>query len=124
MDKNTITGFVLIALVLFGFTWYSQPSAEEQQQMIEQMRQDSIARAKTAQEQAAAQPKSLPSRPTTLLHYSLKIVEARERTSHSTMVNSALHSTPRAAASDMPHLLGISTSRSNQSRYCVKERMP
>ena len=30
MDKNTIIGFVLIALVLFGFTWYSQPSAEEQ----------------------------------------------------------------------------------------------
>ncbi len=58
MDKNTITGFVLIALVLFGFTWYSQPSAEEQQQMIEQMRQDSIARAKTAQEQAAAEAKT------------------------------------------------------------------
>lgn len=30
MDKNTIIGFALIALVLFGFTWYSQPSAEEQ----------------------------------------------------------------------------------------------
>lgn len=30
MDKNTIIGFTLIALVLFGFTWYSQPSAEEQ----------------------------------------------------------------------------------------------
>ena len=58
MDKNTITGFVLIALVLFGFTWYSQPSAEEQQQMIEQMRQDSIARAKTAQKQAAAEAKT------------------------------------------------------------------
>ena len=58
MDKNTITGFVLIALVLFGFTWYSQPSAEEQQQMIEQIRQDSIARAKTAQKQAAAEAKT------------------------------------------------------------------
>ena len=30
MDKNTIIGFILIALVLFGFTWYTQPSAEEQ----------------------------------------------------------------------------------------------
>lgn len=29
MDKNTITGFVLIAIVLFGFTWLSQPSEEE-----------------------------------------------------------------------------------------------
>ena len=26
MDKNTITGFVLIALILFGFAWWQQPS--------------------------------------------------------------------------------------------------
>ena len=30
MDKNTIIGFVLIAAVLIGFSWYSQPSKEEQ----------------------------------------------------------------------------------------------
>lgn len=42
MDKNTITGFVLIALVLIGFSWYSQPSAEEVAQMREAARQDSI----------------------------------------------------------------------------------
>jgi len=41
MDKNTIIGFVLIALVLIGFSWYSQPSAEE---MAEMARQDSVAR--------------------------------------------------------------------------------
>ena len=29
MDKNTITGFILIALVVIGFSWYSQPSKEE-----------------------------------------------------------------------------------------------
>ena len=29
MDKNTIIGFALIAAVLFGFTWFGQPSAEE-----------------------------------------------------------------------------------------------
>ena len=29
MDKNTVTGFILIALVLIGFSWYSQPSAEQ-----------------------------------------------------------------------------------------------
>ena len=29
MDKNTIIGFVLIAVVLIGFSWYSQPSAEQ-----------------------------------------------------------------------------------------------
>ncbi|MCR5850314.1 MAG: membrane protein insertase YidC [Bacteroidaceae bacterium] len=41
MDKNTITGFVLIALVLIGFSWWSRPSEEQLQEMA---RQDSIAR--------------------------------------------------------------------------------
>ena len=40
MDKNTLTGFVLIALVMIGFGWYSQPSEEELARMVEQ---DSIA---------------------------------------------------------------------------------
>ena len=40
MDKNTIIGFVLIAVVLIGFSWYSQPSAE---QIEAQRREDSIA---------------------------------------------------------------------------------
>ena len=39
MNKDTIIGFVLIAIVLIGFSWYNQPSAEE----IEAARlQDSI----------------------------------------------------------------------------------
>ena len=29
MDKNTITGFVLIALILFGFAWWQHPSEEQ-----------------------------------------------------------------------------------------------
>ena len=29
MDKNTIIGFALIAAVLFGFTWFNQPTAED-----------------------------------------------------------------------------------------------
>jgi YidC/Oxa1 family membrane protein insertase len=42
MNKDTIIGFVLIALVLIGFSWYNQPTAEE----IEAARhQDSIAAA-------------------------------------------------------------------------------
>jgi len=49
MDKNTITGFALIALVLIGFGWYSQPSAEEVAQEREQMHQDSIMRAQKQQ---------------------------------------------------------------------------
>lgn len=40
MDKNSIIGFVLIILVIFGFSWYGQPSQEE---IAEQMRRDSIA---------------------------------------------------------------------------------
>lgn len=40
MDKNTITGFVLIAIVLFGFSWFSRPSEEE---IRAQRQQDSIA---------------------------------------------------------------------------------
>ncbi len=46
MDKNTLTGFILIALVMIGFGWYSQPSEEE---MAEMMRQDSITQVKKQQ---------------------------------------------------------------------------
>ena len=42
MNRDTIIGFVLIAVVLIGFSWWNQPSAEE----IEAARkQDSIAAA-------------------------------------------------------------------------------
>ena len=39
MDKNTIIGFVLIAAVLIGFSWYTRPSDEE---IVQQRIQDSI----------------------------------------------------------------------------------
>ena len=39
MDKNTIIGFVLIAAVLIGFSWWSKPSEEE---IAQQRIQDSI----------------------------------------------------------------------------------
>lgn len=45
MDKNTIIGFVLIAAVLFGFTWFNQPSRE---QMEAKRIQDSTAAAAKA----------------------------------------------------------------------------
>ena len=57
MDKNTVIGFVLIALVLIGFSWYNQPSAE---QIEAQRKEDSIAAvikenaAKKQQAEAAA----------------------------------------------------------------------
>ena len=40
MDKNTVIGFVLIAVVLIGFSWFNQPSAE---QIEAQRKEDSIA---------------------------------------------------------------------------------
>ena len=55
MDKNSITGFVLIGAILIGYTWYSSKEAAKQQAyqaqlesiaMVEhlaQMKADSIA---------------------------------------------------------------------------------
>ena len=52
MDKNTITGFILIAAVIIGYSWWQQPSAEE----VEAMRkQDSISQ--VAQKKAEEQQK-------------------------------------------------------------------
>ena len=47
MNKNTLTGFVLIAVVLIGFSWWSQKEAAKQQAAVEaeQARQDSIRQA-------------------------------------------------------------------------------
>ena len=52
MNKNNIIGFLLIALVLIGFSWYTQPSAEEQRAAFVQ---DSIAKAKHAEIEKARQ---------------------------------------------------------------------
>ena len=41
MNRDTIIGFVLIALVLIGFSWYNQPSQEEIEAY--QRQQDSLA---------------------------------------------------------------------------------
>ena len=41
MDRNSIIGFVLLAAILFGYTWYSTPTAEEAARM--QRQQDSLA---------------------------------------------------------------------------------
>ena len=57
MDKNTITGLILIAIVFIGFTWWSQPSAEEIKAQQEQVAKQEAAKkqmdkAKTAAMQA------------------------------------------------------------------------
>ena len=56
MDKNTVTGFVLIALVLIGFSWWSRPSEAQLQEMA---RQDSIAQVEQARMQAELDKKAL-----------------------------------------------------------------
>ena len=50
MDKNTITGFVLIAAVLIGFSIWSQPSAEENAAMARQDSINNVTRQKTEKE--------------------------------------------------------------------------
>ena len=51
MDKNTITGFVLIGLILFGFIWYQ--SRQYDKQMAYQAQLDSIAAVERAAGMAA-----------------------------------------------------------------------
>jgi len=62
MNRDTIIGFVLIAAVLIGFSWYNQPSAEE----IEAARkQDSIATVMKEQAEKAQQQKAAKAKPQT-----------------------------------------------------------
>ena len=41
MDRNSVTGFVLIALILIGYTYFTSPSQEEMDKI--QLQRDSIA---------------------------------------------------------------------------------
>lgn len=58
MDKNTIIGFLLMAVVLFGYTWYMQPSAEQKAAM--QRYQDSLLQVENARLAEISQVESLP----------------------------------------------------------------
>ena len=49
MDKNTVIGFILIAAVLIGFSWYNRPSEEDIKAQQEQ-----IEKQKAEQQKAAA----------------------------------------------------------------------
>ncbi len=51
MDKNTIIGFALIAAVLFGFSWFGQPSAEEQKAQRTKDSIETVTRQKTEEQQ-------------------------------------------------------------------------
>ena len=54
MDKNTITGFLLIAAVLIGFSWWQQPSAEELEAQRKQDSINQVAKQKAEQQQKMA----------------------------------------------------------------------
>lgn len=58
MDKKTIIGFLLMAVVLFGYTWYMQPSAEQKAAM--QRYQDSLLQVESARLAEINQVESLP----------------------------------------------------------------
>ena len=83
MDKNTITGFVLMALVVIGFSWYSQPSEEERRLMAQQ---DSIAaverlnaeKAAIEQQQKAAEAKAEQAADSTSLFFSQRQGQEQE----------------------------------------------
>ncbi|BCI64496.1 membrane protein insertase YidC [Coprobacter secundus] len=54
MDKNTIIGFILIGLLLFGYSWMSRPSQEQlEQQKAIQRYNDSIMQVENAKLSAA-----------------------------------------------------------------------
>ena len=59
MDKNTITGFVLIAALLIGFSWYNKPSDEE---LAQQRIQDSIATVEKKKAEAEQKAKAIASK--------------------------------------------------------------
>jgi len=86
MNKDTITGFILIALILVAFTWYNQPSAE---QIEAKRQQDSIAAVAKAEAEKAVQETakasvadssalSAPAADTTALFHSAMSGEAQE----------------------------------------------
>lgn len=54
MDKNTIIGFALIAAVLFGFTWFNQPSQEEMEAQRISDSIENVARQKAEEQQKIA----------------------------------------------------------------------
>ena len=60
MNKDTIIGFVLIALVLIGFSWWNQPSAE---QIEAAKKQDSIEAVMKEQAEKAQKETALAAKP-------------------------------------------------------------
>ena len=75
MNKDTIIGFVLIAVVLIGFSWYNQPSQEEidayqhQQDSIAAAQRDKESKQKMAEAARKAEAEAAAQGDTTALFY-------------------------------------------------------
>ncbi len=75
MNRDTIIGFVLIALVLIGFSWWNQPSQEEieayqhQQDSIAAAQKDQVTKQKMAEAERQAEADSIAENDTTALFY-------------------------------------------------------
>ena len=75
MNKDTIIGFVLIAVVLIGFSWYNQPSQEEieaykhQQDSIAAVQRDKESKQKKAEAARKAEAEAAAQGDTTALFY-------------------------------------------------------
>ena len=75
MNRDTVIGFVLIALVLIGFSWWSQPSQEEieaykrQQDSIAAVQQQKEAQKQEAEARKQAEADSVAQNDTTTLFY-------------------------------------------------------
>lgn len=54
MDKNTLTGMVLMCLVIFGFMWLNQPSEEELAQQRKKAQQEQLDAQRQSKQQAGA----------------------------------------------------------------------
>ena len=54
MNRNTVTGFILIALVLIGFSWWSTPSQEEIEAQKKEQQKQELAQAAAKKKQQEA----------------------------------------------------------------------
>ena len=75
MNKNTLTGLLLMAALLIGFSWYNQPSKEEveaykkQQDSLEQVQKDQAEKLQMAEAERKAAAEAAAKGDTTALFY-------------------------------------------------------
>lgn len=109
MDKNTMTGLVLMGLLLIGFSWWSQPSAEEQ---AKKMQQDSIAavtqhKAELAKQQAHAK--------------EIADLKAKQRADTTALFHAALEGQAQEVVLKNEHLeLSVNTKGGTVSKAIIK----